>query len=278
MIAAAVLFAAISPAAAVCSPPKSFATFDGGTYNYFYMGTTNPADVTGGFYEPGSGKAMNNNGTYDVSQWLFNYAGYPGLYASGNWGSAGVAGCASGAMTIELWATTSSTDGRGSFVRVTTDDDPMRQNRFDFTNCGAMTGVVPPVYKVTSSGRAGSTVNTSGNIPSATAGDISCETASAPALNINVYTISSATEPSSDPAAGWTLAGNVPAGGGAFSVDADCSDTNVDVWVATGISDGGDPVFLGPATQVECDPNLADPRIKPIDRPGNFDRIRARSR
>ena len=286
LIIAAVVAAvfAAGNASAACVPSQSFGSFiSAGDYMYLNFSQANTPDastgITGSFYLPGA-KASNNSGSYDVSLWLLKYAAYATLdnwYLYGGNGAGGVVGCPSPNMTFELWA--QGDNNQRTFLMVNT---TRNVGVFDYemgsAKCGTNFAVAgpAPVYRVTSSSRSGNTVNTSGNIPAPTI--VNCDGASNDPTAINVYTQTSATEPSSDVSAGWTLAGSVSGAGGSFSVDADCSDTNADVWVATGIVAGGDPLVLGPATAIECDPNLADPRIRVIDRPGNFDRIRARSR
>ncbi len=271
----------VNSVSANCIPAKTFGSLESTTGQYTYINfgdfDSDLSSFRGSFYTPGPGsKSTNNNGTYPISEWLRKYYdGTDNWYLQGNLGDARVLGCPFQTLTVEIWADNGNAGDR-TFIKLDADENFVRQYNFNFAGCDGrdfLTAATAPVYRVTSSSRTGDTVTTHGNISSANAGEYSCDGATNPIEAINVYTLSSPDPPPSDVGAGWTLDGAVGPNGGEYSVDADCPTVNEDLWVATGIVAGGDPLVLGTPTRIECDRILADPRIRIHGRPGTVDRV-----
>ena len=179
-------------------------------------------------------------------------------------------------MTAEIFALA---DGRvRTFIKLDANEVLDRQNNYDFADCGGnfLTASEAPAYRVTATSLENGVFFSSGFVPSPLDGQFSCSGGFDEITAVNVYL---GYGPGLDPpapelSAEWELVATLPPSGGPANVDADCSDTTLDAFVAVGIvTAGGDPLKLGQPTRLECDPLLADPRVRIHDRPGILDRV-----
>lgn len=273
LVAAAVIAILALPAQAGCNPDKVFGTWDftDGVYYYVTWGAgsaTDPAQTVGALYEPGN-RALNNEGGYDVTNWLRDYNASGTWYISGALGSADVVGCASGNMILAI---TDPTSANGTDFVVSWANEVIKANNYDYPD---LVFAPMPAPTVTASSRTGSTVNLDLAFSDAGAG-FSSRYSRTPAEAINEIVLYQAK--GADPgrnASAWTEIGRFPYEGGAVNVSGfglDCSD-NTTTFLAAGLNltNEYDTVHVSSSISVECDPNLADPDNK-------FDLIRERGK
>ncbi len=267
------VMATIAPASqAACIPSKTFTSWDFTDYLYFYVYnfSGNLGASVGAFWQPFD-RAASNEGTQTIDIWLRYYAATSQWYISGEWGTAGTTGCASGEMVLAM------TDPKGAgadFAVGQADETPVKSAHFNFNNLN-FTPIPRP--QITNRSRAGDTVTLDLQFADI-AGGFSTRfghPASTYLSGINLYTFSGTADPGRDTAA-WTLAQTAPYNGGITTlagVNVDCSNHANDVFLAAGIQVTGeyDTVHLGASTIVECDPTLADPGDK-------FDLIREKGK
>jgi hypothetical protein len=120
---------------------------------------------------------------------------------------------------------------------------------------------------VQTSSRSGSLVNLTLNSDPQTGGFYGPQGgAIAIAPTYRLVTASGNADPGSGAAA--YAAGPAITPGSPVPTSVDCSNTAVDQWVAVQtLVDGIPSQTVGPRTRIECDPTLADPEFKKIDRP-----------
>jgi hypothetical protein len=253
---------------AACIPAKDFGTWSQGgstgyVYNYLRFGDTSitVADLSGRFWETNNAAAA-NNGTASESSWLGQYyAGADATYILGDWG-AGTVGCPVGAMTVMV-----EDNKNGGFITMSANEKPGNKN---FLWIGQdWTAASIPRPRVTGSGRSGTDVIVDVMVDDASGGSYD------PDANgggqITGVPIFQAVNPTSNDiaAGGWSSIGVAPNGGSVAGLAVDCSDTANNTSIAAGVEiEGEAPTTVGPATIIECDPNLADPgKFKLIERP-----------
>jgi hypothetical protein len=269
MIGAFVIVGAVmlvAPAAeASCLPAKLFSTwdFDDGVYFYVNNFSGDFTGTVGAFWETGN-RALSNEGTYPVNEWLSYYAGY-GWYLNGNMGDSRVTGCPATQMIVVV--TEDGADGSlSNFIAGAANETPAKGNAFNYAD---LTFTPIPAPSVTGSTRlADNNVEVDLLIADPAAGYSTRD--GIPATDvitaINIYTIKSNTRPTSNPA-DWTLAQSAAYAGGDTSVVglvADCQDQGTDTWLGAGIEFGGEysSELITVGNVVECDPALADPDDK----------------
>lgn len=247
-----------------CSPSTRASNFDQQTYAAFSLidfGGNTSGDAStftnGRFWA--TADSANNQGDYTGEQWMNYYGSGYGWFFVIATGKTPDPDCITGCMTVYI--EDSATD---TYVLWTQDDTPTNNNVFDFTYNEA-TGGNPaaegPRPRVDSSGRSGDTINIDYTVPNPTSG-VRNGRCTGNVTAVNVYRQASATDPGRD-ITGWTLVEAFPAAGGSSSVALDCSNIAVDQWLATGLEVEGQPVqFVSNPTQVECDPDLADPNFR----------------
>ncbi len=267
-IMAFALVVALAPSAqAICSPPKTFGSWDTnlGYYTYVTGWNQNNALTTGSFWQTGA-RADHNEGTHTDDAWMRYYPGYGG-YISGNLGDGGVVGCPSGNMILVM--TQDNGDGTASFAASRESENLGGFFAFQQPNL-AFTTIPRP--RATASSRAGADVVLDLEL-SAIDGGFATRTAQAnPITAFNLYTFHGAADPGRDVGA-WTLHSTIPYAGGvtaASAVSFSCADDGNDTFVAAGlVIDGVVSLQVSGSTALECDPTLADPDDK-------FDIIRDR--
>lgn len=264
-LAALVAVAAVAAApnaSALCLPDKLFTSFSSDLGTRYIVGFPAGADassIVGKFWQTGA-RAQANEGTYPDDVWLISGTG--GLYISGAWGDARTFGCASGAMALTM------VHNGGSFVALNIDETGARSSAFDYSRIGStnFAAATLPKPSVTSSAKNGTNVDLQVSLPAITGGAYGPNASTLATYRLVVAT--GTADPGRSAAAYTTVGPTIPAGGsGALSVD--CSNTTVSKFVATQLVFDGQPSdFVGASRQVSCNPALADPNFKMVDRPG----------
>mgnify|MGYP003573201674 FL=1 len=273
LVAAAVIAILALPAQAGCLPDKLFGTWDFTDGVYYYVtwapgSATDPAQTVGALYEPGN-RTLNNEGAYDVTNWLGFYAGY-GWYISGALGSADVVGCAAGNMVL---AVTDPTPADGTTFVVSWANEVIKANNYDYPDLVFASMPAPFVVNSTRS-TPNVILDLQFDDPGPGFSSRYSRTATE-AINEIVLYQAKGTNPGRN-AADWSEIGRFPYAGGVVTVDGftlDCSD-NTTTFLAAGLNLTGeyDTAHVAPMTiPVECDPTLADPDSK-------FDLIRERGK
>ena len=258
------------PAAANCIPAKTFTNFNTietpGAYLYIHWFDTavTSDDIVGRFWQTGN-RAASNEGTYDDAAWLLDSYYYPGQdlwYLNGNLGDAGVIGCPAGSLTVA--ATNTRTAG---WFMATIDETPPRSVTFDYSRLGTDFNALEQRLTIVSSSRLGPDVVVTVSVPDPS---VAVYGGGASVTSIGVYSLVAdrGTTPSKDISAGWTLVSTVPGTGGFVDLPVNCADVATNQFLAMGIEvDGVPPTHVGHAREIECNPNLADPKFKIIQRP-----------
>jgi hypothetical protein len=257
----------MAPAAdAACFPDKIFSHNDqAGAYNYLinFDGT---APTVGAFWQPGS-RSLNNEGTYDASQWINTYAG--AWYVFGFMGNGGVAGCPAGQVVVMI---TQDLGATSQFAVLQANEIPANSTPF-YLASATMAPIPRP--RVTASSRVGTDVVVDLSFD-ALEGAYGSFDLPGDATNV-ISDIVLYTAKGADPGrnvAGWTELAVVPFAGGvttAAAVSVDCSVLGENTLLAAGLRGTGEysSVHVSAPTAIECDPALADPD-------GKFDIIRER--
>jgi len=276
------LGAAATDANAVCDG-KGFQTAFSSTGNSIYLQFPPDADTTiggpnlvGRFWQTGS-RALHNEGTTCPEVTYLVDLGGGSLAVFGNMGGDILGtgpclnnGCPVGSMTLVLQ--TKSLDGTKSYFAI--GQTSKNADGFDFAKSGGGTFMVAeaPRAKVTTSGRVGGTVNLNVHFDSPSVYAFGGEVAPTSVLSgYQVFQVVSNTDPGRAPAAWGAPVQTVPAGstGADIPLAINCSDTGNDVWIGTrAVFDNAQYASddISGATRVECDPTLADPRFKNIDK------------
>jgi hypothetical protein len=258
----AMIAAAVPTAQANCIPGTTFSTYGAGGFFYVNLPAgANNANVVGKFWAKGNNGSA-NNGPYDDALWLKFDAAYGKWYVSGDT-SSGMIGCPNGSnliMTIEL--------ADGSSITAESIETPASAVRWDFSTLATdLTPAPKPRPKVASSSRAGTTVNVQLNSDPQVGGNYGPQGGAvtiAPTYRLAIG--SGATDPGSD--AALYAAGPAVTPGTPFSFPANCTVPTADQWIAIQtIVDGVPAATVGPRTRINCNPALADPKFKHVDRP-----------
>jgi len=293
-VAAVAFVGAVADVQAACNPARTFYTLDQSSGNYRYLIFPAEADkVIGGgsligrLWQPGDRAGHNEGGPNGTggssavcpeSAYILDGAGLP----SGNHGILGALGgniigadclnigCPPSGMVL-LIQTKSSADDKAYYAVGRTDQNAGTYN-FAATTNWPVTEMPRP--RVTSSSRGPATVVTIGaqfDAPNGARG----ETGYAAPVILSGYQIVKF-EGGADPGRAqglWTPVGSplaVQANGASVGgVAITCASTATDAYVATRlIFDNGQysSDYVSASTRVECDPAVADPRFKMIDR------------
>jgi hypothetical protein len=123
-----------------------------------------------------------------------------------------------------------------------------------------------PRPQVQTSARSGTSITGNLVVPAQTGGLYTLGAAVAATPTYRLVSAAAASDPGGN-AALYTPGADVVAGTPS-PFNADCSNSAVDQWIAVQtIVDGVPSDTVSPRTRVECDPALADPKFKHIDRP-----------
>lgn len=262
MVATALVVTAPS-ADASCPLPKILSSY-GDSFSYLVppAGTLDANWAGSKFWQTGAFATANSGTTQMVGQpggvgFIKFDPVYSVWYISGDLSQQGIVGCPSGSISMLLQT---NTGGEARFhVRTGVSD---ASGNFRLNSGGDWPLVLMPRPRVVSSSRTGSTVNLQLNLDAATPG----VTGLPVGLAYQVVTASSATDPGRNASAftgGTTITPGTP-----VPLPSDCANVAADNWVATRLVIDGVPTDLvSNPTRVECDPALADPKFKHIDRP-----------
>lgn len=248
-------------ASANCLPNKTMTSWGIGGYKYVNLPAgSNNSNVVGKFWQAG-GRSLANEGTFDDTQWLRLYAPTQKWYILGELGTAGVFGCPAGSLILTL----DTASGQNLTVQL---DETPAGNAFDLSrfnvdfNLGAK-----PRPQVGSSARNGTNVDLSINLQAQSAGIYTLGAAVAATPAYRLVSASGTSDPGGSAAA--YAAGPTLTPGGSTPFSANCSNPAADQWIAVqSIVDGVPADTLGPRTRISCNPALANPDFKHIDRPG----------
>jgi hypothetical protein len=260
--ALAVVALVAAPANAGCLPNKTLTGWTGSAFGYNYVTLPpgqNNSTVVGHFWQTGN-RALANEGAFNDTFWLRPYAaaGPDQYYILGELGVAEVFGCPSGSITLTV-----DTDS-GHNLTINVPENP--PGSFDIGAFGDnLSFGAKPRPRVASSSRAGTAVNLSVSTDAQTGGTYGGG-AVAVTLSYRLVVGTGATDPGPD-AANY-VAGPALTPGSPVSNPVDCANLSVDKWLAVQtLVDGQASDKVGPRTRIECDPTMANPDFKHIDRP-----------
>lgn len=263
-VVATALVLTVPTADASCPLPTVVSTFGTGGYSILVppAGTT-ASNWFGKFWQTGNFSAANSGTTQMVGNpggvgfIKFAPAPYNTWYISGDLSQQGIVGCPAGQLTFLLQTNTGGTSK--FYVRSAAANT---SGNFDLSVGGDLTLVALPRPRVASSSRVGGTVNLNLNVEGAGSG--------VSGLPVNIgYQIVSAASPTDPGRDATQFAGSTAITPGTPTpFAADCSVTASDRWVSTRLVIDGVPIDLvSDPTRVECDPTMADPKFKNIERP-----------
>lgn len=279
-VAAVAFVGAVADVQAACNPARTFYTVDQATPNYRYLIFPPEADaVIGGpsligrHWEPGNRGAHNEGPACPECAYLLDLPGGMGVLGALGGNIIGCdclnVGCNPTGMV--LLVQTRSTDGSKAYYAAGRVD--VVGGSYNFAANTNWPVVEMPRPRVTSSSRGGNTVTIGAQFdaPDGARG----ETGYAAPLILTGYQIVRF-EGAADPGraqALWTPVGSVlpvaANGASVGGVGITCTSTATDVFVATRlVLDNGQysSDYVSASTRIECDPAVADPRFKMIDR------------
>jgi hypothetical protein len=258
-----------APAEASCSGSVIVQSFGAGGYSelIFPAGTT-ATDIVGHFWVTGNRAAINEGTSKIVASTQADVEGFvrfdPAFnswYIFGNLSAPGIVGCPSPTdnLTFFIGAKTNN----GAFFHVRTAAKNVTGD-YDMSAGGNINLVPLPRASVQSSARAGTSVNLQLLAQAPPAAGFSGITVP---KGFQYVSAAGNADPGRDGAAyeaGGTLTPGSPS-----PASVNCSNLTQDRFVATQLVVDGFPIsrLVSPASRVECDPSLADPKFKHIDRP-----------
>lgn len=282
--AAAIALAGFSSdASAACNPTKDFKLAFGAGGDHFMLfpadaNTTIGGGVLKGRFWQGAARGAANEGLACPESSYLLETGPGQLTIFGQSGGDVIGslcdnvGCPAGNMIIVIQTT--SNDGSKAYYAAGKVNETVGE--FDYGRGGVdwqVTEVARP--RVTNSSRGGSTVtlNVAMDGPTGAHGEADAYAPNSILTGYQLVRFEGLADPGRNPAA-WTNLGSVipvNAAGStpAVGVGAVCSGTTQDVFVAMRpVYDGGQFLgdYVGASTRVECDPAVADPRFKMIER------------
>jgi hypothetical protein len=268
----------MAPAAsAACASARSAKTYNSGTGAYSYWHA--PSGDTGGTLV-GQTWQLGAPGTWSTGNCNSVDVGSPGGAGFIYFGAGGIglnldlaacgSGCPASGSTLAVVAQKKS-GATTDFLVATVVETPGGAVNFDYSTQGNHEMIPMPRPRVTSSSRAGTTVNLNVQVPAISAGLYGPNAANA-VTGFNILSASSATNPGRD-AAAYTLRSAITSPGGnaaTGAVSVDCTNPNADQWVVTQlVLEGGvGSSAVSEATRVNCNPALADPKYKIVPKRG----------
>jgi hypothetical protein len=254
---------ASTPASALCNPPKSLSTYNSGSgaYTYWQSGFPNAGtSLVADIWSAGG----NHTGTCNTFPGILYFGAEEGQVGINlNLGDSCVVGCPSGSLSIQATALNGPNSHTLTSQVVETS---LSAINFDFSGTPAHVMGNYPRQHVTTSSRAGSTVNVTFSFDAASANAF--EGTAGQITGYNVRSAQSATDPGRNASAYPTVLTNIPAPGGIAatgSAGVVCQATATDQWVVTQlVTTGGGSSSVSQATRIKCDPTLANPKYNII--------------
>ncbi len=264
-VAAVIAVAAIGDASAVCVNARLFSTWntDAGVYSYVNVpdGSDNTT-IIGRFWQAGN-RAAGNEGTYDDPIWLKVYPPSGRWYISGDMAGDGVSGCPNGDLIMIL---EDNRAGGAAYAAWRAAETPAAAQWWSFAEQGdkSFTPIPRPALSNRSPSGSSVTFNVTAPLPEQTGGTVIT------GFRLMQRRLPAQGNPGNSPSQ-YTAGQIIPPGGTApLTIDCTAQDQ---VYLAFQIQYDGGQWFgdlTGPAVNVSCDPNLADPdrEFKLIDKPG----------
>lgn len=278
-----VLAGAATDASAACNPTKDFKLAFSDAGDYFIncppdaVCTIAGGVLKGRFWQAGNRGAANEGAACPEATWLLETgAGQLTIFGQSGGDILGTGPCDNTGCVANAQVTvigTISTDGTKGYYAVGKVNETVGE--FLYNRGGtdwAMTEIPRP--RVTNSSRGGSTVtvNLSFDPPSGAHGEADSFSRSSILTGYQVVRFEGAADPGRLPAAWSNLGAVIPVSEGGATLGglaAVCGGTTDDVFLAMRpVFDGGQfsSDYVGASTRIECDPAVADPRFKMIDR------------
>jgi hypothetical protein len=269
-VAAAIAVVAIvsaAPAQAGCASNYFFSTWatDISQYSYlqFAAGADPATNIIGRYWQDGA-RATANEGTYDDVNWIKPFGGDE-WYINGDLQYGG-GGCPANFLNVVIQHNRGTS---ADILVLRANEEGARLPSYDLSSSTRLFVAQPiPRPRVTSSSRNGTSVNLNLQIDSAAGAAYGEDGAAAEITGYVVKSVSAGADPGRDAALYTTTLGTLAAPG-TLAAAVDCTNTAQDQFVVLQLQfDGGQfsSDLVGAATRVECDPNLADPKFKMIDR------------
>jgi hypothetical protein len=264
-------------ASAVCPGSKGVSTYNGatGAFSYWHTSLTGPGTtLVAKVWQPGGADVT---GTCNTTA---NNTNHSILYFGATVGDIGLSydlsdacvqpqsACATGQVAVMA---TVQKGGLSEFLTTQAPETPGGNVTFDFSTFGnhAMVGIPRP--RITGSSRTGSTVNANVTIDAANTG--AYEGTGPLVTGYNILSKLSGSDPGRS-AASYDAGPNVAASGGVQAttvVPVNCTGGSPSLsrqWVVTQlVTANGPSPTVSQATQVSCDPSLADPKFKIVPKP-----------
>jgi hypothetical protein len=273
VVVAAVAIAIVPTASASCNPAKNASTYANGTSAYWHSSIpgSDSNTLVGRSWQLGAaGNWDSTGGAVPCADFLYYSAG--GINLNLNLGGCG-SGCPGTGSTIAVLAQNRGPVGT-EFLLATVTETLTGNTFFDYAVQGDHNMVTLPRPRVVSSSRTGTTVNLNVQIPALSGGLYGPNAASA-ITGYRILTQSSATNPGRNAASFTTTLATVAAPGGAAvpstPVTVDCSNIANDQWIVAQLNFESGAVVsnaVSEATQVKCNPALADPKYKIVPKKG----------
>jgi len=240
-----------------CAPAQTFGSLqrlDPHQYTYidFDDTTGDTSHFIGRFWQTDA--PSQNEGDYDVTNWLTGYLGYSYFWYLGtaNLGDFRVRGCPEDSLTVFVEDTLTE-----KFILWTVAFDGMNQFDFDFSFNGPpyfFDAADSPRPRINSHRCVGPTAWVDYTVPDPTPGVVAAGPPGSPGniTETRLYSQASADPPDLDLPGGWTLGQSLGPTGGSSTVGIECSDE--DLWLATAlVVEGEEPYFVVRPTRMNCD-------------------------
>jgi hypothetical protein len=278
------LAGAVTDASAACNPTKDFKTAFGSADHF--LNFPGDADTTiggpaliGRFWQSGARGAANEGVGCPEVTYLLDLGGPIAVFGQMGGDILGTGGCdntgcpAFGSDLITLIQTL-STDGSKAYYAVGKVND-LNLGEYDYGRGGTDWQVAEvPRPRVTMSSRTGGTVtlNLSFDPPAGAYGQADGYAPESILTGYQVVRFEGTADPGRAPAAWTNIGALIPVGSTGATLggfEAVCGGTTNDVFIAMRpVFDNGQfsGDYVGASTRIECDPAVADPRFKMIDR------------
>jgi hypothetical protein len=275
VVVAAIAVSMVPTASASCIPAKNASTYANGGQAYWHSSIpgSDSSTLVGQTWQLGAPGTWNGaGGAVPCADFLYFLPGNPNINLNLNLGGCG-AGCPATGSTLAILAQNRGPVGT-EFLLATVTEKLTGDTFYDYAEQGDHNMVSLGRPRVASSSRTGTTVNLNVQIPALSGGLYGPNAASA-VTGYRILSQSSATNPGRNAASFTTTLATVAAPGGAAvpstPVTVDCSNIANDQWIVAQLTFENGAVFsnaVSEATQVKCNPALADPKYKIVPKKG----------